>query len=228
MAGIAASRNEKCMGTLDRAWWIRALRAAAEPALAGTPLLEPADATGASRWVDKFKDGSGNRRLCDGPMLRWMLGLASPADAALSVKTLAARNPDAALWWLLHVPSADPMALVDGGNGPLFPRLHAEAIEMWTEAELSGLHALWWHAQGDEAIRNRCLGAAEWLIAEIQPDNATNRPWSVHVFAEMALGGNVDAQMYAQTLMHNCIVGGSVDRFSACVMWNAAACMQGA
>ncbi len=135
---------------------------------------------------------------------------------------LAARNPDASLWWLLHVPGSDSLRLVDGGKGPLFPRLHSQAIEMWTEAELSGLHALWWHAQHSVAIRARCLLAAEWLIAEIQPDNATNRPWSMHVFAEMAIGGNGDAGMYAQTLMHNCMVGGSVDRFSACVMWDAA------
>jgi hypothetical protein len=160
--------------------------------------------------------------------------------AAAQAKSFADRSPDASLWWLLHDEQAAALELVDPAPGasaaPLFPRLHAQAIEMWTEAELSGLHALWWHARrgasGQAAIHRRCLSAAKWLIAELQPDNATNRPWAVHVFADVSLGDHLDANtradasMYAQTLLHNCQVGGSIDRFSACILLDAAGAIE--
>jgi hypothetical protein len=41
---------------------------------------------------------------------------------------------------------------------------------------------------------------------ELQPDNATNRPWAVAAFAEMAVEGDGDAELYADTLLHNCRV----------------------
>ena len=53
----------------------------------------------------------------------------------------------------------------------------------------------------------------------IQPDNATNHPWAVHVFASLAVEtGNFEFDLYAQSLLHNCIVGtGKPDAFSAII-----------
>jgi hypothetical protein len=188
-------------------------------------------------WISSFRDSLGNRRPCDQPMLAGLLGrrgvqVSSLADvAAARAAELDTRSPDAALWWLLHDAHADPRELIAPASNlpaPLFPRLHAQAIEMWTEAELSGLHALSWHARRDASLVARCEGAARWLIAELQPDNATNRPWAVHVIVDLSLRNDLDAtlradaSMYAQTLFHNCQVSGAIDRFCACILLDAA------
>lgn len=66
--------------------------------------------------------------------------------------------------------------------------------------------------------------SARWLITEIQPDNATNLPWAVHVFASLAVRDDShEARMYAETLMHNCMVSsGQPDTLSALILLDAA------
>jgi hypothetical protein len=117
---------------------------------------------------------------------------------------------DAVWWWALHSPGPPPSP--PPGRGPLLPRLEAQGLEIWTQAELSALHALWNASAPGDALRARCLLAAGWLIREVQPDNATLLPWAVHVFV---LGSHTDlskpeALHYADTLVHNAIAGGSL------------------
>jgi hypothetical protein len=108
----------------------------------------------------------------------------------------------------------------------LAPELHEKPIEVWTEIELSALHALWtWRR--DEPVRQRCLSAAAWLLENVQPDNATQHPWAVHVFAVLGVdetfAARAEADQYAQTLLHACMVRtGRADRFSALVLEHAA------
>ena len=128
-------------------------------------------------------------------------------------------------------------------TGPLCRELHGQGIESWTEAELASLHALGWlwrvsptRAQR-EALAARSRSHRDWLIEEIQPDNATNRPWALAAFIALGREGHVEgdggergergdgellAHHYAQTLLHNCQVQrGRPDRFSTVLLLDA-------
>jgi len=96
-----------------------------------------------------------------------------------------------------------------------------EAIEVWTEIELASVHAAWSLGKAWRAETSR---AAAWLIEHIQPDNATNRPWAVHVFASLAHElGDPSYELYAQTLLHNCqVTSGKPDPFSAMILLHSA------
>lgn len=113
------------------------------------------------------------------------------------------------------------------------------AIEVWTETDLCALHALGWLATLSTcdatraAIRDRVRLAVIWHLEHIQPDNATNHPWAVHLFA--AAGCEHDsphaseADLFAQTLAHNSLVSmGRPDRISAHILADAAAWMRSA
>lgn len=107
-------------------------------------------------------------------------------------------------------------------------------IEVLTERELCALHGL--HRAGrrlaeagdqQEAhwAKARCRRACLWLIEHLQPDNATNYPWGLHVMLmqEPAMKGLGDH--YAQTLLHNCQAGsglGRADVRSAWILYDAA------
>lgn len=167
-----------------------------------------------------FADDFGHRRAVDGPLLAWVLDVPRWAEPAPRV--------DARLWAALRS-GVDPLGLVPAGEGPVAPDAREIAIEVWTEIELASLQALWWHAKraGDGgAVRERALSLARWLMAELQPDNGTNRPWAVAAFAELAAGGDVDAGLYADTLLHNCQVSlGKPDLLSTVLLCDAAKCL---
>ncbi len=207
---------------IDR--WAEQLRALAAPALIGTPLESGADRSAAGAFVGAFADAHGHKRAADRPLLARMLAVdpGTPPDDA---------TPDVRLWWALHTPDANPWAIIDPGPGaPLLASRRRGIIETDTESELSALHALWHHAAERRCPRllDRCLRAARSLIDETQPDNATGHPWAVHVFVMLAvLRDAMDAELYAQTLVHNALVGeGRVERFSACLLHDAAAALQ--
>lgn len=120
---------------------------------------------------------------------------------------------------LLEIPA------IPGNSAGITGEPTGPAIEVWTETELAAVHAAWslgpdWRA---EARR-----AAAWLVDNIQPDNATNRPWGVHVFASLAHeSGGAQFELYAQTLLHNCqVMTGRPDDFSAMILLHAARGLQ--
>jgi EAL domain-containing protein (putative c-di-GMP-specific phosphodiesterase class I) len=46
----------------------------------------------------------------------------------------------------------------------------------------------------------RLEALCRWHLEFTQPDNATNRPWALHVFAR---AGEPEWTLYAETLLHN-------------------------
>lgn len=183
--------------------WIKRLRAALSPdALIG---LDP----------EHFADERGNRRAIDRPLLAWLTGRASqpPTKPGLDLE----------LWHALA--SGGPVPTDLPGSGPLqdadAPSRGEAAIEVWTERELAAIQALWtigvtW---ADRLLIDRAEEAARWCVAEIQPDNATNHPWGVNAFAALAATGDIEADLYAQTLVHNAQVGtGRPGRFASVVL----------
>jgi hypothetical protein len=106
---------------------------------------------------------------------------------------------------------------VNSAGGPVVPEFHQLSIEVATETELAALHAL---SHAGNAARSRVEAASDWIVHNIQPDNATNHPWAVHVFLQRAFeSGSVEHRLYAETLLHNCVVSlGRADRFSALIL----------
>lgn len=118
----------------------------------------------------------------------------------------------------------------EADRGSLLPRSAYDAIEVWTESELSALHAFAWHAlrMSDRSMLERILDVGAWHIEHIQPDNATNRPWAVHVFLILSRERAMpEAGFHAQTLLHNCQIShGRPDAFSAHVLRDAAEALE--
>ena len=208
---------------LDR--WANLLRAAAEPALG---LDDPST---------PFRDDLGHRRRVDNPFLAWRGR--ERIDPRLSAPD-PRREPDVALWACLGSSPerpGDPAPVLDAHEpalgedqgetfGGLFPQSEHTAIEVWTEIELSSLHALWWLARrrDDAALRELVRAGAAWHVERLQPDNATNHPWAIHVFVLHELAHpDSGAILYAETLLSNCMVSmGRPDLFSAHVLMDAA------
>jgi hypothetical protein len=133
---------------------------------------------------------------------------------------------DAGLWWALIDPSVDVDALLaDPGAGSLWPLSRFSGIEVWTETELCGLHALWCLARqrGRADWARRADAVRDWHLVNTQPDNATNRPWALHVFL-LASPPSAEARAYAETLLHNAMItgGGRPELLSAWILLDAA------
>lgn len=133
----------------------------------------------------------------------------APAIRQLSIEDRVARRA-----WLAEGPDGEGASL--------------GAIEVWTETELRGLHALWWHAHRTHNLNLASLveGSRSWLIEHIQPDNATNRPWGSHVFLLAGFGtdnASHESRLFAETLIHNCQVTlGRADSLSAWILIDSA------
>lgn len=199
--------------TPERQRWVRLLL--------GASAHEPEHADPAT-----FRDEQGHRRATDPDLLAHAQGL-PPLTTAPPAEPV---ELDRRLWRCVHEPRAfDPRWLRPAGS--LTDQPVDLVIETWTERELSALHALRTIARlrADATLAARCMDAAGWHVAELQPDNATNHPWAVHVFIELALDPQADsaaragADLHAQTLLHNCRVRlGRADRLSAWVLRHAA------
>ena len=130
---------------------------------------------------------------------------------------------DAGLWWALVDDRVHVDDLIQAEtDGSLFPQGLYKAIEVWTEADLCGLHALWRLARerGRHDWRARLEAVRDWHLANTEPGNATNRPWALHVFL---LSGTFEGQHYAETLLHNCMsMDGVPDPLSAWILIDAA------
>ena len=98
--------------------------------------------------------------------------------------------------------AAADAALAGRPGGSLVDQGRFRTLEVWTECELSALHALWrlCRVAPTPARRERLAGLRAWHLEHTQPDNATNRPWSLHVFA---LAPGPENQLYAETLLLN-------------------------
>jgi hypothetical protein len=201
--------------TTNLADWSRRLRRIAEPVLAGTPILRQASLAEKQAFADTFADEAGHRRVWDAFLLARILGLPNPTTT----------EP----WlWSWSGASAEPPRR----EPPFFALPQAWALEQETEKELAGLHGWSWRLRQSPLADTQSSGplfdaAVEWTLANIQPDNATNHPWAIHVFLERASRAgdplSTDARLYAETMLHNTIVHmGRPDRFSALILWDAA------
>lgn len=210
--------------------WIAMLRGVAGPTLPPELLAPTTVATNALHspaWLASFTDTMGNRRRVDRPLLG-DLARVNPGP----VPDLAKLDPEEAAWWALHDRTILKATRIDlNAAGPLFEALRERGIEWWTQAELSGVHALSIIGVRDRspAILQRVERCAMWLLDEVQPDNATQWPWAVHIFAAISIDASRDASIrtaarhYAQTLVHNALVNaGQPDRFAACILWSSA------
>jgi len=92
------------------------------------------------------------------------------------------------------------------GDGSLLAEDPDFAIEVWTERELMAMHLLLNRAviNRDVIAMERVARAARWHAENIQPDNATGRPWAAHAFfAAHLLTGDPVLAMHADTITHN-------------------------
>lgn len=194
--------------------WSDRLRALAEPVLGGGPPLKPVDDVPA--WIEGFRDDHGYRHPQHAAFLAMLLGSSEGVPAG--------RDLDARLWHGAATGQTGAAASLVDQTGPLAP-IDQGVIEVWTETELSGLQALRALARrtGRDELAARALDAAAWHVDNTQPDNATNRPWGVNVFVELAhRTGSVEAEMYVQTLVHNTLhPRGRPERFSAFILLEA-------
>ncbi len=216
-ASDRTTANNLPMRSLDQ--WDAQIQAILRAGLRGTPLETACAASPADRlaYARSFADDAGHHRVIDPPLLAWVLEI-EPWEAPTTDRR------DVQLWAALSKPGIDPLSLIESECGPIAPEAKAEGIEVWTEIELASLQALWWHARrsGRPEVSTRARSHARWLMDEIQPDNGTNRPWAIAVFAELAAEGDIDAMLYAETLLHNCqVLLGRPDLLSTVILLDA-------
>lgn len=138
---------------------------------------------------------------------------------------LPGREPEVALWRAVAGAQVDVAARLGASiEGPLWPEMRGRGLEVWTDAELSGLHALWHLArrEGRADWRRRVDRVRDWHLDNTQPDNATNRPWALHVFL---LAGTAEGRLYAETLLHNALITGP-EPFGAWILLDAAQALE--
>lgn len=197
--------------------WITRLEHGAQMVLRETPLFEGAsDPVSVADWISYFADELGHRRALDRAVLARLLGT-SPGPMP------AFPTPDIALWWGQDLQS-------DSHRGPppqpIVPQDPNMGIELWTEIELGALHAVWNRVIDRAAPECGVLArqAVEWHVNELQPDNATSHAFGLHGFVICAHERNLsDVWLHADMMLHSTMLGtGKPDRFSACLMLDAA------
>jgi hypothetical protein len=199
--------------------WASALHASAARTLGERPIVPDACT---------FRDERASRLAVDEPFLCALAGRALPAASA-------PLGPDELLW---RAAAGDASIDVDSlicspgeARAPVLAALQGQrvAIEVYTERLLCATHALWRlaRARNRPEWRDRCAAGCAWLIENLQPDNATNYPWGVHVLVLLTPRLGIDADLYAQALLHNCqVMLGRPDVRSAWVLQDAAAELQ--
>jgi hypothetical protein len=210
--------SQENLAQLDQ--WITRLHAMSSPVIG----IIPFDGNQCDRlgFAIEFTDEYGNRARTTTPFLSYLLRVRPPPAHPSPI------DLDERLWWALASDVRVPDILSDGPS--LTAHSENAAIEHWTQVELCALHALWniYLAAPCEALHDRIIQAGTWVMNELQPDNAINRPWgiSVFVYLSISLNSEIDrstASMYAQTLAHNCSISlGKPDTLSACILHDAA------
>lgn len=134
--------------------------------------------------------------------------------------------PERILWQIAAGGAFPERQILDLDSvGPLWAPGRWSAIEVWTESELCGLHALARlrrSGAGSDAatlVSRRLRGAILWHLEHTQPDNATHRPWAIHLFL-----GHPDPEvdLYGQSLLHAYEAAGRGDRDAAWILLDAA------
>jgi hypothetical protein len=177
-------------------------------------------------WAEHLELRAGGDRTGGSAWPEW-----PPPEA---IRPARSRDGEAAgeirLWRAIRAGLRGEAALRDAGidpraAGPLWPSDDWSAVEVWTEAELCGLHALSRIAE-DAAVAARLRSALAWHLEHTQPDNATNRPWALHAFllaaADDSGGERAAARAYAETLLHNAEAQGLEDPASRWILADAA------
>lgn len=207
---------------IDLDAWIRRLDSAVERARAADPTPDALATAG-----DEF----GHRRQIDRALLAWRsrnsasVGVVSTLEATGSIQTDNA-STDVRLFEALCDGHIDIDALL--GPGPTLLEMDLRTIEVQTERQLIAMHACWAlsRVRMRPDLRSRTLASARWFIEHLQPDNATNHPWALHVFLLLshiddALAG--EAELYADTMLVNAQVSlGRADRFSRVILEDCA------
>lgn len=199
--------------------WSDQLQALATASLPDAPVGSGCSIQQRQAFVADFRDEAGIRRSTDGHLISHLLGLFAGTYADSS-----GGGPEEQLWRAVLEPGLSLDCIDIHGSSELIPSARSLGLEAWTEMELSCLHALSTIAaiRRDEAVWARCRRAAEWHLAELQPDNATNRPWAVHAFVAIS-ETHPHALMHAGTLVHNaCVERGRPERRSALIMLHSA------
>ena len=129
------------------------------------------------------------------------------------------------LWWAVLDERVEIEPLIaEPTSGSLWP-VPDVGLEVWTEVELCGLHALWRIARrrAIPTLMRRVAELRAWHMENTQPDNATFRPWALQVFA---LEDDPEAQLYAETLLHNAMITGP-EPLCAWILQDAALALRG-
>lgn len=183
--------------------------------------------------LSTFEDEAGFSPRVSGWLIAWLCRDRVSGQAAEERLAHAADSTgEVGLWRaLMRGDFAAARAVMLPGPGAPLLDLDAEtSIEVRTESELCALHAAWHLARltRDDNLHERCVRAARWHVENLQPDNATNHPWAIHVFVLTALRlGDAEASLYAQTLLHNSQVSlGRPDRLSAAILLDAARALE--
>lgn len=162
----------------------------------------------------EFRDEAGHRRAVDIYLLSHLVGLTPPNAPATA-------GTEVQMWSRIASKARDYFwTEVAATQAWLVRERESLTIETWTQAELCSLHAL---SHAGPTMKPRMDAAADWMIEHLQPDNATNHPWGIHVFVQRAAELNSpEHRLYAEALLHNAIVSlGRADRFSALILLDA-------
>lgn len=164
-------------------------------------------------WASRLEAiaGGGGELPAEPPPSAW--GAASGGSARRLWDEVGNASPSAA--------ALDAAAASLRGEGPFRPVEDLLAIEVWVDEELCLLHAAWRLSRrlGSVSLRNRCFNAARWHREHTGAENATHRPWGVHVFlAERS----PESRLYADGLAHAVLAGGGPDEVSRWILADAA------
>lgn len=133
------------------------------------------------------------------------------------VASFGPEDPAAAIWAEIGdggVTEGTVVRLLDLATGPgdapgaWLPDMAGLAIEVWTECELSVLHAVQYvllrldaETRETRELLRRLDLALVWHLDHTQPDNATGRPWGINA---VLLRGHPQAEAvdYAASMLH--------------------------